>query len=625
MDALTRRAPIIMRRLTALATLLLALGALTVISVSAQAPDEPVDGGWFFSQAGPGEGLGFSVTDADEIPFWTEFEKAGGVAQLGYPVSRRWRDGPFTLQAFQKTIFQWQPGRGLFRLNIFDELSRAGLDDALLSRSIIPKPRAFPADDGQPFSVVMANHLVLLDENEAIKAVWYSNPAWLDDYGLPVAYQDFGDLRVLRAQRAVLQHWMIETDFASPGQVVTANGGDHYKDAGLIPEEATTPHAAGDAVATVVVTPAPSPDPPAEPEPGPAVPQAAPIGSVWNIVAPLVSLDQRVWIGTATGGVLRSTNGGASFTPVNQGLPNLAINAIAPSPTIHEDGLVLVATNEGVARSIDGGVSWAPVAGLPAGRVGGLVISPHFAEDGAVYAVLDAAGLYRSSDRGVNWSAVPHSHQALPRPATYLGMAAAEKRGGGIHLFAWTSTALYESADRGAGFNSLTSGRKVLPAGFRISAVAIHPAWRSQQQIWLGSESHGIYRSTDQGKTYQQVLANPRKAPKKGPDNRPGRINVLAISPNVARDGTIFAGTSKAGVFRTRGTNRLDTVQDIGGPGTWSQTVVNLTIQDVSGIAISNDYNNDRWALAVGGVRIASTRSGGNDWYTYPDPVGPTG
>ena len=607
-----------MRRLTALATLLLALGALTVISVSAQAPDEPVDGGWFFSQAGPGEGLGFSVTDADEIPFWTEFEKAGGVAQLGYPVSRRWRDGPFTLQAFQKAIFQWQPGRGVFRLNIFDELSRAGLDDALLSQSIIPKPRAFPADDGQPFSVVMANHLVLLDENEAIKAVWYGNPAWLDDYGLPLAYQDFGGVRVLRAQRAVLQQWMIETDFASPGQVVTANGGDHYKDAGLIPAEATTPHAAGDAVATVIVTPAPSPDPPAEPEPGPAVPQAAPIGSVRQMVAPYLALNNLVWVGTSTGGVLRSTNGGASFTQVNQGLPNLSINALAPSPLIHQDGLVLAATDDGIARSIDAGVSWAPVAGLPAGRVGGLAISPRYQDDGAVYAVMDAHGLYQSNDRGASWSAVSQGDEGLPRPTTYLGMAAADGLADRIHLFAWTPTALYESSDRGASFNSLTPGR-VLPSRFRISAVALHPAWRYEQQIWLGSESHGVYRSTDRGKSYQQVLANT--------GNDLGGINVLAVSPNVARDGTMFAGTSKHRVYRSKGTNpnRLETVRDIGGPGTWSRSSANLAIGEVRGIVISNTYNNDSWVLAVGDVRIASTRSGGNDWYTYPNPVGPTG
>ncbi len=52
---------------------------------------------------------------------------------------------------------------------------------------------------------------------------------------------------------------------------------------------------------------------------------------------------------------------------------------------------------------------------------------------------------------------------------------------------------------------------------------------------------------------------------------------------------------------------------------------MNLAIEDVSGIAFSNDYNHDRWVLAVGDVRIAFTRTGGDDWFTYPQPVGPTG
>ena len=45
--------------------------------------------GWFYTQAGPGDGLGFEVTDADNIPFWTFFQSAGGVRQLGYPLSKR--------------------------------------------------------------------------------------------------------------------------------------------------------------------------------------------------------------------------------------------------------------------------------------------------------------------------------------------------------------------------------------------------------------------------------------------------------------------------------------------------------------------------------------------------------
>ena len=241
-----------MRRPMALAAIAIILSVFLSTPAAAQSaedaslPDAPVADGWFFSQTGGGDGRGFAVTNADGIPFWTEFQNAGGVPQLGYPVSRRWREGPFTLQAFQKAVFQWQPGRGLFRVNVYDKLSANGLDDALLARRNIPKPREFPEDEGQPFSVVVSNHLALLDENEDIKAAWNRNPNWLRDYGLPVAYAEFDGLNVLRAQRTVLQQWLFQTSFAAPGQVVIANSGDHFKAAGLIPYLATVPHAADD-------------------------------------------------------------------------------------------------------------------------------------------------------------------------------------------------------------------------------------------------------------------------------------------------------------------------------------------------------------------------------------------
>ena len=107
-----------------------------------------------------------------------------------------------------------------------------------------PKPQAFPENAGQPFEVAKQNHLRLLDKNSAIKTKWYTNNNWLNAYGLPVAYEDRGDVRVLRAQRAVFQQWMIATAWSSPGEVVISNGGDVYKEAGLISNHAKSPHRA---------------------------------------------------------------------------------------------------------------------------------------------------------------------------------------------------------------------------------------------------------------------------------------------------------------------------------------------------------------------------------------------
>ena len=52
---------------------------------------------------------GFAVTNDGGIPFW-DFYQTKSVQSVGWPISQRWTNGPFTLQAFQKVILQWSPG-----------------------------------------------------------------------------------------------------------------------------------------------------------------------------------------------------------------------------------------------------------------------------------------------------------------------------------------------------------------------------------------------------------------------------------------------------------------------------------------------------------------------------------
>ncbi|SVD75345.1 uncharacterized protein METZ01_LOCUS428199, partial [marine metagenome] len=151
-----------------------------VTEASPSAPtDQAITNGWFFSQTGDGSGNGYSVTDEAGIPYWTFFQEAGGVQALGYPVSQRWNHGPFTYQAFQKAVLQWQPEQGMFYANTYDELSVLGRDPWLDAFRLTPPPQAFPEDKGKPFETVKQNHLRLLDNNPAIKTKWYKNSDWL--------------------------------------------------------------------------------------------------------------------------------------------------------------------------------------------------------------------------------------------------------------------------------------------------------------------------------------------------------------------------------------------------------------------------------------------------------------
>ena len=61
-------------------------------------------------------------------------------------------------------------------------------------------------------------------------------------YGLPMALiEDMGDVLVLRAQRGIIQKWLVHTPWARAGQVTIANSGDLAKEAGLLPTGALDP------------------------------------------------------------------------------------------------------------------------------------------------------------------------------------------------------------------------------------------------------------------------------------------------------------------------------------------------------------------------------------------------
>lgn len=152
--------------------------------------DYPIPGGWFYSQesrmpsedapfAGPYHG--YTVVDDASAAFWTGFRRFGGVAVLGYPLSRRYRypapDG-YLQQAFQRGILQWRPEEGRAVLaNTLDMFTEQGLDDVLEANGI---PRPAPAD-----------RLGFADE-VARRMPWISEPRFLARFFFdPVANQPF--------------------------------------------------------------------------------------------------------------------------------------------------------------------------------------------------------------------------------------------------------------------------------------------------------------------------------------------------------------------------------------------------------------------------------------------------
>ncbi len=238
-----------MRRLQLLFALAAALVLLTIAAPAGAAPgvlDYDIPGGHFFTQTN-GQPLGtsqagFAITNEGGIPFWDEFKRLGGEYALGYPVTRRFVYDGFVTQAMQKAVFQWRPDtKQVWFLNTFDALHDKGKDTWLLTYRQTPNPFDTSPDTGLSWDQIVKRHQAFLDQNEAIKKVYFADPSPIDHFGLPVAYADEGNSFVIRAQRATFQYWKEDVPWAKKGDVTVANGGDLAKEAGLWPADAVVP------------------------------------------------------------------------------------------------------------------------------------------------------------------------------------------------------------------------------------------------------------------------------------------------------------------------------------------------------------------------------------------------
>ncbi|MHB1162699.1 MAG: hypothetical protein ACYC3V_20550, partial [Chloroflexota bacterium] len=257
-----------MKKLHLLLTLVLALPLMLLATPASAAPgdlDYDIPGGHFFTQtngsplgSGP---TGYAVTNDDGIPFWDAFQQFGGPHVLGYPVTQRFVYDGFVTQAMQKAVFQWRPDvKQVWFLNTFDALQDKGKNDWLLAYRQTPRPFDTAPDSGLSWEQVVKRHQAFLDQNEAIKKVYFADPYPIDHFGLPVAYADMGNSFVIRAQRATFQYWKEDVPWAKKGDVSVANGGDLAKEAGLWPAEATVPQQPPTQSALpIVLDPAPQP------------------------------------------------------------------------------------------------------------------------------------------------------------------------------------------------------------------------------------------------------------------------------------------------------------------------------------------------------------------------------
>ena len=235
-----------------------------------------------------------------------------------------------------------------------------------------------------------------------------------------------------------------------------------------------------------------------------------------------------VYAAAAEGGVLKSTDSGASWTPLFDDQPSLSVGAIAIAPS--DPNVVYVGTGEvnpgggsvayggtGVYRSTDAGATWSAVGLENSGSIGRIVVDPtdpdrlFVAAMGPLWETSAERGVYRSTDGGASWEHAlfvagdTGCVDLIVRPDNPNVILAAmwqRLRQPEYYSYGGTSCAVYRSTDGGDTWSLLGGG---LPSpssqGGRIglSLCAAQPDVMCAIYADKTGYFDGLYRSTNGG------------------------------------------------------------------------------------------------------------------------------
>ena len=226
-----------------------------------------------------------------------------------------------------------------------------------------------------------------------------------------------------------------------------------------------------------------------------------------NAIAVSPADTQIVLIGSATGGIWRSTDGGGTFTPVTDNQVDLSVGTIAFAPSNPSIVYAGMGDNDngyfgtGVLRSTDGGVTWTRVSNnlvLPdKGQCMKILVDPNDPNHVYLgqYSFVNTAtnglfisGIYISTDGGVNWTRTFRGlvrdlvmHPTNPQ-ILYAGVQ-----------FGTTSTdprGVFKSTDGGATWNNIfLSPYTTSQSATRDIRVAVTPANPNRVYVYLGTRT----------------------------------------------------------------------------------------------------------------------------------------
>ncbi|MCW3054866.1 MAG: hypothetical protein JWN14_4036 [Chthonomonadales bacterium] len=230
---------------------------------------------------------------------------------------------------------------------------------------------------------------------------------------------------------------------------------------------------------------------------------------------------QNLWLGSAGGGIWQSTNRGASYTPVNDLMANMAISCMAMDPSNHKT--IYASTGEGYGYSgldnrdfLRGGGLFATANGKPWDRLASTVdavtreVLPRFysinriavSQDGHTLLLATLNGIEHSPNAGKTWDARLVNEPIADvkfEPGSSLNAVAGGQFSGKIHYTIDGGKSWHDAAAPSWMPGALPPGKRV-----ELTYARARPRPNAPAIVYASADvdSGQIWRSDDGGKTF---------------------------------------------------------------------------------------------------------------------------
>jgi photosystem II stability/assembly factor-like uncharacterized protein len=311
-------------------------------------------------------------------------------------------------------------------------------------------------------------------------------------------------------------------------------------------------------------------------------------------ISPEYASDATIFATGADQAVFRSKNGGNFWIKFNSGIYYrkqgiIHYRSLKISNAFKADGIIFLGSFEGLFKSQNRGRSWLEIETYLTKTVTAIALSPEFMVDPAILISTYGGGAYRSDDNGITWNI---NNVGLERPVLY-DIVVSPGYPSDKTTFTLQQGYVAKSTNGGEQWDltEISDNNEVFP-----TVLSTSPDYMSDNTLYLGSRSHGVFKSTDGGIGWVNILGSS------------DHVSSIAVSPDHVSDDTLYIGIANQGIFKTM--DRGDT---------WQSVNDGLTSLGNIKLAISPDYENDNVIFAGTGEGLFKTVDGGSNWEPASD------